>query len=372
VTRVSADAERGVPAGLGKEEDAASWDARVAANPLGSYLQTSAWAEAKAANGWSPVRVLASGEIGAQVLVRRPRPFPWTYAYAPRGPVAAAWDAGSIAAFTEALREILPQGGRRPSHVRIDPPVEANGSDDRDGATSAALRRLGWRPVPAVLPPSTHVVDLAGSEDDLWSGLRKKWRQYVNRGRHAGLEVVAGGRDELAEFHAIYADTAKRTGFAIRPMSEYTRVWDAFSRTASCELLFARLPDGEAVSTLFLIRCGDRVVEPWGGMTGAGADTRASYLLKWEAMRRSRAAGATLYDMWGGLLMSGIAHFKRGFGGRDVEYVGTWDLVLDPLAWLVYSPVRRTIVRTQRAVRRLRRSSQGGSGPERWGDGADD
>ena len=34
-------------------------------------------------------------------------------------------------------------------------------------------------------------------------------------------------------------------------------------------------------------------------MTQAGADSRANYLLKWEAIRSSREAGATTYDLWG-------------------------------------------------------------------------
>ena len=64
-------------------------------------------------------------------------------------------------------------------------------------------------------------------------------------------------------------------------------------------------------------------------MTAAGAESRANYLLKWEAIRSSREAGATSYDLWG-LATGGIAHFKTGFGGREVRYIGAWDLVLDP------------------------------------------
>ena len=52
-------------------------------------------------------------------------------------------------------------------------------------------------------------------------------------------------------------------------------------------------------------------------MTEAGADSRANYLLKWEAIRSSREQGATTYDLWG-LAHAGIAHFKTGFGGREI------------------------------------------------------
>ena len=75
-------------------------------------------------------------------------------------------------------------------------------------------------------------------------------------------------------------------------------------------------------------------------MTAAGGESRANYLLKWEAIRSSRAAGATSYDLWG-LATGGIAHFKTGFGGREVRYIGAWDLVLDPFGRAAYGAALR-------------------------------
>ena len=67
----------------------AAWDAFVEASDPGSYLQLSGWARVKAVNGWHAVRLRDdTAGVGAQVLVRRPRPLPWGFAYAPRGPVA--------------------------------------------------------------------------------------------------------------------------------------------------------------------------------------------------------------------------------------------------------------------------------------------
>ena len=113
-------------------------------------------------------------------------------------------------------------------------------------------------------------------------------------------------------------------------------LWDAFAPAGNARLLFAQAPDGRGLATLFLVQCGPRVVEPYGGMTAEGAERRANYLLKWEAIRTSRERGGTSYDMWGEVT-EGIAHFKAGFGGRDVEYIGAWDLVLNPLGRRVYA-----------------------------------
>jgi lipid II:glycine glycyltransferase (peptidoglycan interpeptide bridge formation enzyme) len=323
------------------DPDASAWDAFVEAVEPGSYLQLSPWARVKAVNGWSTVRVAAgegSERVGAQVLLRRPRPMPWAFAYAPRGPVAASWSPGVVASVTAAARAAL--GPRRVSHLRIDPEIERGGPLDEDGSFRRALRAAGWRPAPPIQPTSTRIIDLRPDEETLWGDLRKKWRQYVNRARGAGITVEDADGDELGTFYRIYRDTADRAGFLIRTEQAYRDVWEAFRPEGRARLLFARMPDGEPVATLLLVRSGGRVVEPYGGMTTTGGESRANYLLKWEAIRTSREQGATSYDLWG-LATGGIAHFKSGFGGREVHYVGAWDLVLDPLGRLAYTSAQR-------------------------------
>ena len=327
--------------------DTAAWNAFVQAADPGSYLQLAPWAQVKRANGWTATRIgvdvpgawPGSTVIAAQVLLRRPGPLPWAFAYAPRGPVASSWRPELIAPFTDAARSGLAVAGRV-SHLRIDPEIERDGPFDAHGSLREALRASGWRPAPDIQPPSTRLIDLCADEAALWGDLRKKWRQYVNRARAGGVTVEDTDGDGLGIFYAIYRETATRAGFAIRTEAAYRAVWDAYRPLGLARLLIARLADGEPAAALLLVRCGSRVVEPYGGMTQASADSRANYLLKWEAIRSSREAGAATYDLWG-LARPGIAHFKAGFGGREVRYLGAWDLVLDELGRLVYRAAQR-------------------------------
>ncbi|MHB8400108.1 MAG: lipid II:glycine glycyltransferase FemX, partial [Candidatus Limnocylindrales bacterium] len=203
--------------------DAAAWDGFVAGLPLATYLQLSAWARVKAANGWLAQRVIsgiaattsdAAGPapdapaalVGAQVLLRRPRGVPWAFGYAPRGPLAARLDGASLAVWTAALRrERWPD---RVSHVRIDPEIESGGPLDTDGGFRDALRATGWRTAPEIQPHVTRIVDLRPDEAALWSDLRAKWRQYVRQAERAGVRVVDGDASRLDEFHAVMRETA--------------------------------------------------------------------------------------------------------------------------------------------------------------------
>lgn len=305
-------------------DDPQAWDAFVEAAPTGAYTQLSAWAEAKRPNGWRAERVVAQGSgglIGMQLLVRDLRPLPWRIGYAPRGPVGS-FDREAVIALTTELRRV----GRanRLAHVLVDPEVEE--SDPLIGHLAAA----GWKESPGVQTPRSRLVDLEHTEEELWADLRSKWRQYVNKARRAGVTVEDVGSAGLDDFYRIYVETAQRAGFIHRAKSAYEQVFRAFDRTGRARLLMARLPDGTPAATLMLLTCGRRVIEPYGGMTQAGADSRANYLLKWEAIRTSRERGFAVYDMWG-LSHSGIEQFKAGFGGREVTYAGGRALVVSRL-----------------------------------------
>ena len=252
--------------------------------------------------------------------------------------------------------------------VRIDPEIEAGTTfelvDHETGKVVGRmtiedwLRSSGWRRAPDMQPHRTRIVDLGTDELSLWSGLRKKWRQYVNKARSNGIVVrevdptIETGAFDT--FHRVMRDVAKRTALPVRSAGTFREVWEAFDASGESRLLFADDAQGETQAVLLLVRCGTRVVEPYGGMTDAGAESRANYLLKWEAIRSSREQGATSYDMWG-LIGTGIDYFKEGFGGREVTYVGAWDLALSPIGAAVF----RLGERGRHLYRALRRRLRG-------------
>jgi peptidoglycan pentaglycine glycine transferase (the first glycine) len=343
----------------------AAWDGFVAVHPSGGYTQLTAWAEVKAPNGWSARRIVvpgASGPLGAQMLIRRLGPTPWSLGYVPRGPVAETFDAEGVARFTAAVREAA--AARRLTHVTIEPQVPAG------DPLEEWLRAAGWRRGARVQDSRTRIIDLECPEEELWAGLRSKWRQYVSHARHAGVVVVDAGSAGLPEFERLYVETARRGGFVPRSAAALEVVHRSFAARGAARLLLARLPGGEAVAGLMLLACGRRVVEPYGGMNGAGAESRANYLLKWEAIRSSRELGHASYDLWG-VAHPGIEQFKAGFGGREVLWTGAWELV-----------ERRALRRAIDVGQRLRvaaarrsigpRGGSPGAGPDRSGDGVGD
>jgi lipid II:glycine glycyltransferase (peptidoglycan interpeptide bridge formation enzyme) len=331
-----------------------AWNAFAAASSAPSFLQATPWAVVKRPNGWRSARIVADapgGPVGAQVLVRHPRPLPKGFGYAARGPLAAgSLDAAALGAFTDASRRAA--AGLGIAHLRIDPELE-----DDDGSLAAALRDLGWRPAPEIQPQSTRIIDLTRTEDELLADLRKKTRQSLHKAQADGSRVVSAGADRLPDFHRTLAGTMDRVGLPFRTVGFFRDLWNAYAPSGQAMLLLAETPEGEVTSGTLLVGWGPRIIALYGGTTEEGRKRNSKYLVNWEAFKRAKAAGYAVYDLWG-LPNEGIAYFKAGWGGREVRYVGSWDLIIDPLGARLFEAA----VRARATIGRLRRLGRGGSG----------
>ncbi len=311
--------------------DAETWNAFVEAAPYRSFPQLWEWGEVRGLGNWRPIRLAVGPShdeplAGAQLLLRRLPVIGWNLAYVPRGPVGQLDDATVRDALVAAIRAL--GGPERIATVRVDPEARP------DTPYGRYLLESPWRAAPKIQPPTTRIIDLAPGEEALKAALKRKHRQYVNKAERAGMSVerfdgstpaeVIG--PALADFIRIYRFTAERAGFVARQLVYYERMWSIFAPTGRVRLSFAVL-DGERVAVLFHFTCGGRAVESYGGMTDAGADARANYLLKWTAIADFAREGFDVYDMWG-LATGGIRQFKEGFGGEEVAYVGGRDLAL--------------------------------------------
>jgi lipid II:glycine glycyltransferase (peptidoglycan interpeptide bridge formation enzyme) len=92
--------------------------------------------------------------------------------------------------------------------------------------------------------------------------------------------------------------------------------------------------------------------------------------LQWEAIRRAKAAGCEVYDLWGAPgefnesdPMWGVYRFKQGLGATVVRTVGAWDLPVNPLLYRFYTQLLPRVVAMMRwRGRRQTRREAGGLG----------
>ena len=299
-------------------------------------LQSAAWGELRAATGWRVRRFVLDGGV-AQVLLRS-LPLGISVAYAPRGPLVAPERlADAIAALRDALRH------ERCASLLCDPEVPD------DAAVRAGLARAGVHASPVfVQPRRTLLMDLSKGDEELLGAMKKKTRQYIHKAERAG--VVTEETPDLDRFMKVLRAVATRDRFAIRSREYYERLLAAFGDRAL--LMIERLGDDDA-GAMLLVRMADRAWELYGGWSGAHAEARPFYLLKWRAMLRMRQLGVRRYDMYGLAEgaddpLAGVENFKLGYGGDVVAWIGALE-----------TPVRRMLYPLWQlgARRRLARSA---------------
>jgi lipid II:glycine glycyltransferase (peptidoglycan interpeptide bridge formation enzyme) len=342
-----------------------------------SFLQSPAWGRVKTA--WRPCSLgWFDGErlVGtALVLLRDLSRLPFlglggrSFAYLPEGPTVDWFGDGRRAAdWLDPLVAHLRAAGV--FSIKLGPKVigrswdaaavRAGMADPAIGsfadlpATSTApqsrrlveeLHALGWRRragdeqgIADIQPRHFVRVPLVGRDEaTVFAGLSPQWRRNVRIAERSGVRVWRAPAVELAAFHAMHLETARRDRFLPRPLGYFERMFrELLAADPDGVRLYLAGADGVPAAGAAMIRFGRHAWFGHGASTTERRELRASNALQWRMMRDCIADGMDVYDLRGagetldpGHPLYGLLRFKAGTGGELVEYPGEYDLVLN-------------------------------------------
>lgn len=351
--------------------DSATWADVLPALANAHVLQSWAWGEFKSRWGWQAGRLLwREGEqpvAAAQVLRRSIPGTPWQFLYVAKGPVLDYADAALAETVLVDLERYARQG--RALFIKIDPDVPRHFGEDSTLPPEPVgqqwldrLARRGWHFSPEQIQfRNTVLVDLQPAPEQLLAAMKSKWRYNIRLAERKGVIIRSGPVAELDYFFQMYAETAARDGFLIRPEAYYQDGWRTFMALGQAKLLLAEV-EGEVVAGLLLFLCGSTAWYLYGASTGRQRQLMPNYLLQWQAMVEAKAAGCRYYDMWGAPdhfaesdRLWGVYRFKQGFGGQVRQGLGAYDFPLNrPLYWAFTQALPR-LRQLWRRVRQLDR-----------------
>jgi lipid II:glycine glycyltransferase (peptidoglycan interpeptide bridge formation enzyme) len=255
--------------------------------------------------------------------------------------------------------------------LKVEPNVEL-GEQVTKAGVDRKMQALGFQPAGRLQPARTIVLDIDKSEDDLLKAMKPKTRYNLRlAGRRGVLVRRAETLDDLRAFYRLLEVTGERDEFGIHTFPYYEQMWKVFGPGGdnSALVLLAEHPDeqeraGGPVAGLLSLRFGREAVYMYGASANRGREHMPNYLLQWEAIRWAREQGCTVYDFWGipdapsddgeegsgeadkgsgpvspinarsGL--RGVYWFKKGFGGREIEYPGAYDYVYNRVGYALW------------------------------------
>jgi lipid II:glycine glycyltransferase (peptidoglycan interpeptide bridge formation enzyme) len=262
-----------------------------------------------------------------------------TFWYVPHGPVLDYADpraADRMRGLSLGLREAARQ--YRAIAVKLEPRLEAD-APELAALSGHRLRRLR----DTLQVGQTRVVELVPDEA-LLAGFDKDTRYSVRRAEREGVVVEitedAGETAAIDALHELVGETQRRAGFPMPSLERYRVAWRALAGAGRAAILEARHA-GTLLASGMVVLEGERSYYLFSGSRREerGETKRyASYALQWAMMRLARDRGARQHDLWGVAPQDagpdhpwhGVGLFKKGFGGREVVWAGSWDLVVDP------------------------------------------
>jgi lipid II:glycine glycyltransferase (peptidoglycan interpeptide bridge formation enzyme) len=177
-----------------------------------------------------------------------------------------------------------------------------------------------------ILPTRTIWIDLTASEETLWGNLDKDARNLVRRAEKEGVAILES--DDPKSFYELWADNARQKGFYISFEKEILSLWKSFSEK---HILVAK-HGGKVVAAALLLAHDGVLYYSFAASNDPGRDVHAPYQLMWETVKRGKNWGYQRIDLEGiedpkvsrTKKWHGFSEFKRQFGGREVEYVGSF------------------------------------------------
>jgi len=351
------------------------WNSIISKLPNPHFLQTYEWGQVKAKYGWEPLyavwtddkfeviseqslvpdNCVAAALILKRQIIRNGFAARLSVLYSPKGPLL---DWTNEALRTRVLSDLQVYAKKQGAiFLKVDPDVvlgtgvpdsEDDVLDTNGQAVVSELKRKGWRySSDQIQFKNTVLIDLNPSEEELLVSMKQKTRYNVRLAGKKGVLLRIGTLDDLGMLYKMYAETSVRDGFAIRDEGYYKSVWESFmcSSTPTCEPLIAEV-DGEPVAAIFVFYFAGRTYYVYGMSRRVHREKMPTYLLQWDAMKRAKAKGCKVYDLWGAPevfdesdSMWGVYRFKEGLGGKVVRTLGAWDFAPSPLWYKLYSEI---------------------------------
>lgn len=320
--------------------DDKKWNQIVASCEHAQFLQSVEWCEFQRAVGREVLENI-SGPVnkitGVCSAFRHDIPGRQNYWYVPRGPIGE----GGQGMIETVLKHAAEDGAL---FVRIDPGLQ-------DVEFSSRYNRVLAR---SLQPRHTLVLDLSLGQDALLAAMHAKTRYNIRLAQKHDIEVRKyttqdhATEDALTQFIDLLSATTVRDEFTMHEVRYYQKLLHGFvglpgNRAVPQVVLYLAFKGEQAIAGSIVLSFGDTVTYLHGASASAQRELMAPYLVQWQAITDAMAAGYRYYDFWGiapeGVAdhpWAGVTRFKKGFGGAELVYPESYDMILRPWWYQAY------------------------------------
>jgi lipid II:glycine glycyltransferase (peptidoglycan interpeptide bridge formation enzyme) len=311
-------------------EDKKTWEDFLLSNAPSALFQSWLWGEVQKKSGQTVLRygiVKGSALLGiVQIFVVRARR--GTYLHLRHGPI---WKQPSKDNWQQLLILLRPLAQKEHAwFIRISPLID-NTPENRSLFSFLGMKSA---PIHEVDAERCWVLDIDRSEDELLLGMRKTTRYEVRKGEKLGVTVrETKDVSDLKQFYSLYEATSKRQGFVVH--TSITEEFEAFAKEDKALLFFGSHEKKILAGAIILFYGGQAIYHHGASLS---SKIPASYVVQWKSILEAKKRGIKVYNFYGiapddkpNHPWRGITLFKKGFGGREINYIHAHDFPVSPM-----------------------------------------
>lgn len=329
-------------------------DREIFNNLVNHPLQSYEWGEFREKTG---VKVIRRGVFNNKKLVSafqltiHPVPYTsWHIGYLPKGEMPTV----------EVIEEIKKIGeDEKCIFIQLEPSVINDNSKVR-------IHNLKQNPKFSIKDSTrplftryTFQLDLTKTEEELLKDMHSKTRYNIKVARKHGVAVAEeNSKEAFDKYWELTTETTKRQGFYAHTRNYHKLQWDTFKHQLTnkeslkqqaeynnlTSHLFTAKYNGKTLTTMLFFVFKDTLYYPYGASSQENRNVMHSTLTMWEAIRWGKNHGLKKFDMWGALGKNpnpkdswiGFHTFKERFGPKHIEFIGSFDLIINPLFYRLY------------------------------------
>ena len=222
--------------------------------------------------------------------------------------------------------------------IKIEPHIETSPEKVK------LLKNLGLIKVKDFFAKYTSIINLSLTEEELIKSFKPKTRYNIRLAKKHGVVVKEDNSSKAFDnYLKLTLETTKRQGFYAHGPRYHELQWKTLNPSGISHLLIAKYK-GKTLASFILFVFNKVLYYPYGASSREHKEVMAPTLLMWEAIRFGKKMGCKNFDLWGNADPNpspdhpyyGFHKFKEGFSPKFVEFVGTYDLIINPFLYRIY------------------------------------
>ncbi len=299
------------------------WDEFVSSFEMAQFLHSWLWGEfQKNLNRkiWRFGVYKDDKLVGALMLIKNNLPFQKSYLYSPRFPILTEIVPAEI--FLNKIKEIAQQ--ENSIFWRVDL------------FNAQIFKNFPFKKITDFQPSRTILLNLTKSEEEILKEMHPKTRYNIRLAEKKGVRIKIGQTlKEIEIFLNLLKKTAHRNKFKTHPLEYYQKLIQLDKNFVK---LYLADYQNKIIAGNLMIFFADTVTYLYGASDDEYKNLMAPYLLHWTVIKEGKRMCLKYYDFWGidEKKWPGVTRFKKSFGGKIIEYPGTFDLVFDQIWYKLY------------------------------------